>query len=105
MAKSTKTVPATTRITSTRKFSHGPMQLLIDERDKRGFSFYMWCIWETIEPCTDERSGKVTNNLAIANEKNNAIKHVSSVFTLYDDYGKCYPLDELKLIEKSSLDV
>lgn len=96
MAKSTKTVPATTRITSTRKFSHGPMQRLIDERDKRGFSFYMWCIWETIEPCTDERSGKVPTTIAIANEKNNAIKHVQVFSHCSDDYGKCYPLDELK---------
>ena len=96
MAKSTKLVPATTRITSTRKFSYGPMQRLINERDERGFHFYMWCIWETIEPCPDERSGTVPTTIVIPDAKIDRL----NTFTVFshnkEDYSKSYGIDVIK---------
>lgn len=96
MAKSKKNVPSCIRITSTRKFSFGPMQKLIDEKDKRGFKMYMWCIWETIEPCTDERSGTVPCYMLLPDEKNNSIKYVKVFSNNKDDYMKEFPLDVLQ---------
>ena len=57
MPKSTKRAKASLCITSTRKFSYGPMQRLLDEADEKGFKVYQWCIWEVIEKCPDSRSG------------------------------------------------
>jgi hypothetical protein len=96
MAKSTKDVPATTRITSTRKFSHGPMQRLIDEREKRGFNFYMWCIWETIEACSDARSGVVPTTLVIPDSKNDQLHHHTVYSHNKDDHGKAYGIDIIR---------
>lgn len=95
MAKSTKEVPACVRITSTRKFSHGPMQKLIDERDKRNFKLYMWCIWETIERCSDNRSGVVPCYVIVPDDKKKrVVKH--KVFSHNkDDYEKEFPIDTL----------
>ncbi len=59
MPKSSPKAKAALRITSTRKFSYGPMQRLLDEAKERGLKVYQWCIWEVIEPCQDERSGTV----------------------------------------------
>lgn len=96
MAKSTKTVPSCVRITSTRKFSFGPMQKLIDEKDKRGFKMYMWCIWETIEHCPDERSGVVPCYVLIPDD----VKRIIVPHKVYshnkDDYMKEFPLDVLQ---------
>lgn len=36
---------------STRKYSAGTMQRLLDEADERGFRVYTWCIWEILERC------------------------------------------------------
>lgn len=96
MAKSTKTVPATVRITSTRKFSHGPMQRLIDEKDQRKFNMYMWCIWETIEKCPDERSGTIPVTLAIPDKKIDRMNTITVYSLNKDDYGKTYPIDVLQ---------
>jgi hypothetical protein len=97
MAKSKKGVPSCVRITSTRKFSHGPMQRLIDEKDKRHFKMYMWCIWETIEPCTDERSGTVPCYMVMPDPKNELAVLEIPVFSQYqDDYQKKFPLDVLQ---------
>jgi Phage terminase large subunit len=96
MAKSTKTVPATVRITSTRKFSHGPMQRLINEKDKRGFKLYMWCIWETIERCPDERSGNVPCWMIMIDPKTDKPRPYKVFSQNKDDYGKEFPLDVLR---------
>lgn len=95
MAKSTKDVPSCVRITSTRKFSHGPMQRLIDEKDKRGFKLYIWCIWETIEKCPDTRSGTVPCYVLVPDDKDNIQKY--KVFSdNKEDFNKEFPIDVLQ---------
>lgn len=96
MAKSGKGVPSCVRITSTRKFSHGCMQRLIDEKDKRGFKMYMWCIWETIERCTDARSGTVPCYVLIPDEQVKALVPIKVFSENKDDYGKEFPLDVIQ---------
>ena len=51
MAASMHGYTAATRLTSTRKYSTGTMQKIIDEADKKGFRIYKWNIWDTVEPC------------------------------------------------------
>lgn len=51
MAASMHGYSAATRLTSTRKYSTGTMQKIIDEADKKGFRIYKWNIWDTVEPC------------------------------------------------------
>lgn len=46
------------RLTSTRKRRFGPMERMLKEAPSRGFKIYKWNIWDVIEPCSDERSGK-----------------------------------------------
>lgn len=96
MAKSTKDVPSTVRITSTRKFPYGPMQRLIDEKDDRQFKLYMWCIWETIEPCSDERSGTVPTKITVPDPKSTRV----DTYTVYshnkEDFDKEYPIDYVR---------
>lgn len=95
MAKSSKRIPSSVRITSTRKFSHGCMQKLIDEKDKRGFKLYIWCIWETIQNCPDERSGTVPCYVIILND--NLIPTRVRVFSNNkDDYNKEFAIDVLR---------
>lgn len=95
MAKSTKTVPSCVRITSTRKFPHGPMQKLINEKDKRNFKMYMWCIWETIEPCLNSRSGEVPCYIMIP-DHSTKIYTPSRVFSHHkEDFGKEFHLDKV----------
>ena len=95
MAKSTKDVPSCVRITSTRKFSYGPMQRLIDEKDKRGFKMYMWCIWETIEKCPDTRSGTVPCYVLVPDDRDNIQKY--KVFSdNKEDFNKEFPIDVLQ---------
>lgn len=96
MAKSTPDVPSCVRITSTRKFSHGPMQQLIDEQEERGFKMYIWCIWETIEHCPDIRSGKVPCTLTIYNEKLRQLRKYPIFSNNKLDYNKEFPLDIVK---------
>lgn len=96
MAKSTKQVPSCVRITSTRKFSHGPMQRLINEKDERGFKMYMWCIWETIEPCSDERSGIVPTDIAIPDAKGEKVSIIRVFSKSTEDFGKTYPIDVIR---------
>lgn len=96
MAKSKKDIPSCVRITSTRKFSSGPMQRLINEKDKRGFKMYMWCIWETIEPCTDDRSGTVPCYVLVPEEKTQTITPVQVFSHNKDDYMKEFPLDVIQ---------
>lgn len=96
MAKSTKNVPSCVRITSTRKFPHGPMQKLINEKDKRGFKMYMWCIWETIERCPDHRSGTVPCKILVPDEKTKAFKSYPIFSDNKDDFEKEFPLDVLQ---------
>lgn len=50
MPQSKHDIPAQLVVTSTRKFSNGPMQRLVKESKKRGFKTYIWSIWETLEP-------------------------------------------------------
>jgi hypothetical protein len=59
MPKSSKRARASLCITSTRKYSYGPMQKLLNQAEERRFKVYQWCIWEVIENCPDERSGKI----------------------------------------------
>ena len=49
MAQSKGGVKSRTILTSTRKFTNGPMQRMIDEAGQRHAKVYMWCIWEVIE--------------------------------------------------------
>jgi len=93
MAKSSKTVPSCVRITSTRKFPHGPMQKLINEKDQRSFKMYMWCIWETIEPCPDYRSGTVPCFVLISDPVTKGIYQAKVFSDNKDDYLKEFPLD------------
>lgn len=51
MAASMKGYVASTRLTSTRKYSTGTMQKIIDEADAKGFRIYKWNLWDTVEPC------------------------------------------------------
>lgn len=39
------------RLTSTRKFSDGSMQKMLNEADAKGFKIYQWNIMDTVEPC------------------------------------------------------
>lgn len=96
MAKSTKTVPSCVRITSTRKFPHGPMQKLINEKDQRGFRMYMWCIWETIERCSDSRSGTIPCYILIPDESKKSIISVKVFSDNKDDYMKEFPIDIIR---------
>ena len=43
--------------TSTRKFSTGTMQRMLDEAPQRGIKVLPWCIWEVLEPCTRKCQG------------------------------------------------
>lgn len=47
MPNSKDGINATTILGSTRKYAHGPMQRLIDEKIA---TVYSWCVWETMEP-------------------------------------------------------
>lgn len=47
MPNSTDTIRATTILGSTRKYAHGPMQRLIDDKIAEVFA---WCVWEVMEP-------------------------------------------------------
>ena len=96
MAKSTKTVPATTRITSTRKFSHGTMQRLIDERKERGFEFYIWYIWETIENCPDSRSGNIPTTLVLVDKKTDKLTSHKVYSQNKEDYNKSFVIDVIR---------
>lgn len=51
MAKEAKGYPGANRLTSTRKFSAGTMQRLIEESQSRGYAVYQWNIWDVIETC------------------------------------------------------
>lgn len=51
MSSSSRGYLASTRITSTRKFSNGPMQRLIDEAVQRNMIIQQWNLWDVIEPC------------------------------------------------------
>ncbi len=51
MAASMKGYVASTRLTSTRKYSTGTMQKIIDEAETKGFRIYRWNLWDVIEPC------------------------------------------------------
>lgn len=42
-----------TRIASTQKFALGNMQKFIEDAPAKGFKYYAWCIWETLEQCRD----------------------------------------------------
>ncbi|MNC49651.1 hypothetical protein D3C75_988430 [compost metagenome] len=59
MPKSNDYARASLCITSSLKYSHGPMVRLMDEKETNGLKLYTWCIYETIENCSDERSGTV----------------------------------------------
>ncbi len=41
------------RVASTRKFAAGPMQRVLDGASERGFNVHTWCIFETMERCTE----------------------------------------------------
>jgi hypothetical protein len=47
MPNSKDEIKATTILGSTRKYAHGPMQRLIDEKIAH---VYAWCVWESMEP-------------------------------------------------------
>lgn len=51
MSKGSKTVKAQDVLSSTRKFSRGTMQRLIDEKETRHLSLRSWCIWDIVEKC------------------------------------------------------
>ncbi len=51
MASSSGGYTGATRLTSTRKYSTGTMQQILDEADAKGFKVYQWNIWDTVEPC------------------------------------------------------
>jgi len=40
-----------TRLTSTRKYSTGTMQKMIDESKERGFTVYQWNVWDAVQRC------------------------------------------------------
>jgi hypothetical protein len=44
-------------LTSTRKFSTGTMQRLLDESERRQIKTYTWCIFEILQPCTRQCKG------------------------------------------------
>lgn len=79
MPKSSARARASLCITSTRKYSYGPMQKLLDTASDKGFKVYQWCIWEVIEPCPDWRSGtkKVPYTFVPDGEKNPITIHVN----------------------------
>lgn len=51
MPNSKDGIRATTILGSTRKYAHGPMQRLIDEKIAH---VYSWCVWETMEPWPED---------------------------------------------------
>lgn len=53
MPRTTPQINATTVLGSTRKFAHGPMQRLIDDKTAETFTF---CIWEVMEPWPEDRT-------------------------------------------------
>jgi len=57
MSKSTKTARAQDVLSSTRKFSRGTVQRLLDEKDERGLSVKSYCIWDIVERCERECHG------------------------------------------------
>lgn len=44
-------------LTSTRKWSKGTMQRLLDSADEKGIKVYSWCIFEVLEKCTRQCFG------------------------------------------------
>ena len=44
------------RMTSTQKFAIGPMQTFLESAHSKGYKYYEYCIWESIETCPPERS-------------------------------------------------
>lgn len=58
MPNSKDGIKATTILGSTRKYAHGPMQRLIDEKIA---TVYAWCVWETMEawPTDPELQDKI----------------------------------------------
>lgn len=63
MPKSNDFAKASLCVTSSLKYSHGCMVKLLDEMDSNGLKLYRWCIYETMENCSDERSGQIPVNL------------------------------------------
>lgn len=51
MASSMGNYAGATRLTSTRKYSTGTMQQMLDTAEERGFTRYEWNIWDTVEAC------------------------------------------------------
>ena len=96
MAKSNPNAPACVRLTSSRKFSHGCMQRMLDEREERKFKLYVWCIWETIEPCTDRRSGTVPCYVVVPTADGTSIEQFKVFSNNKDDFNKAFPLDVLR---------
>lgn len=99
MPKSTGKASAAIRLTSTRKYSYGPMQRLLDEAEERGLKVYAWCIWEVIEPCQDERSGTVpvTLDLLPYGVKDKSARIQVPVFTKDEGMrGKVVRLEDIR---------
>lgn len=44
-------------LTSTRKFTNGTVQRLLDNKEGKRITVISWCIWETLQPCTRQCKG------------------------------------------------
>ena len=60
MASSKGHWQSATRLTSTRKYSSGTMQRMLDEADSRGFVKYNWNIFDVCDPCPIKTEKTVT---------------------------------------------
>lgn len=92
MAQSNHGVEARTVLTSTRKFGMGPMQRLIEEKEKRDYKFYQWCVWETMEkmPTDPVKRKRIFDVFGILPDK---IDQVNGYYTWSDAISKYKNLD------------
>lgn len=44
-------IPAQVILASTRKYSHGTVQKLINDIHNTNYKLYVWCVWESVEKC------------------------------------------------------
>lgn len=77
MASSSGGYTGATRLTSTRKYSTGTMQQILDEADAKGFKVYQWNIWDTVEPCQIPKGVESFKVLKEEADETQAIYYVS----------------------------
>jgi hypothetical protein len=99
MAKSSEGIRGQNVFTSTRQNTHGSMQRLLDEAEKKGISVYEWNVWEIIEKCKRHCSNDPTYGTCPIYAFCRGRAHHCEGFYHIDDF-----IDKVRLIDKETWD-